>query len=74
VLLLGETLGPAQLVGGALILVAVLIVARVDVPRLEPIEDYAIAGAASELPLATGSSATGSPRPANPTSPSRPVS
>jgi drug/metabolite transporter (DMT)-like permease len=73
VLLLGETLGPAQLVGGALIVLAVLIVARVAVPRLEPIEDYAIAAAGSELPLPTGSSGTGSPRPAHPTSRSRPV-
>ncbi|MBV9358752.1 MAG: EamA family transporter [Chloroflexi bacterium] len=42
VLLLGESLGLAQLVGGALIVVAVLIVARVDAPRLEPIEKVAI--------------------------------
>jgi drug/metabolite transporter (DMT)-like permease len=42
VLLLGERLGPAQLVGGALIVVAVLIVARVDVPPLEPIENKPI--------------------------------
>ncbi len=42
VLLLGESLGLAQLVGGALIVLAVLIVARVDAPRLESIEQVTI--------------------------------
>jgi drug/metabolite transporter (DMT)-like permease len=90
VILLGESLGPAQVVGGALIIVAVLIVARVDAPRLEPPRaleeplaepaaahaglDGARSAARAELTLGTGSSGTSKPRPANPASPSGPAS
>ena len=64
VLLLGESLGLAQLVGGALIVVAVLIVARVDAPRLEPSEPRRGAGRAGGELEASARPAPSTGRPA----------